>query len=68
MLWLKHNQTHQQVDLKTSHDQAMEVAEEAREKMERETFGGKLFMGKLSIKCCFRSLNNPEDKKSVMSS
>lgn len=33
------------IDHKTALDQSMEVAEEAREKMERESFGGKLFMG-----------------------
>lgn len=53
-----------QVDLKTSHDQAMEVAEEAREKMERESFGGKLFMGKFDYKMLFPfPEQNPEDKK-----
>lgn len=53
-----------QIDAKSSHDQAMEVAEEAREKMERESFGGKLFMGKFDDKIIFPfPEQNPEDKK-----
>ena len=53
-----------QVGLKTTHDQAMEVAEEAREKMERESFGGKLFMGKFDSRMVFPfPEQNPEDKK-----
>lgn len=42
-----------QPELKSSHDQAMEVAEEAREKMEKESFGAKLFMGKFDEKMIF---------------
>lgn len=53
-----------QNEIKTSHDQAMEIAEEAREKMERESFGGKLFMGNFDYQMLFpfpeQSL---EDKK-----
>lgn len=54
----------QQPQQKTSHEQAMEVAEEAREKMERESFGGKLFMGNFDYEMLFPfPEQNPEDKK-----
>lgn len=53
-----------QINIKTSHDQAMEVAEEAREKMERESFGGKLFMGNFDPSMLFPfPEQSAEDKK-----
>ena len=54
----------QEGNIKTSHDQAMEVAEDAREKMERESFGGKLFMGNFDYEMLFPfPEQNPDDKK-----
>lgn len=50
-------------DFKAS-SEAMEVAEEARETMERESFGGKLFMGQFDYKMLFPfPEQTPEDKK-----
>lgn len=47
-----------------SHDQAMEATEEAREKMEQESFGGKLFMGDFDATMLFPfPEQSPEDKK-----
>lgn len=58
------NEPSLKTDLNASHDQAMEVAEEAREKMERESFGGKLFMGIFDDKMLFPfPEQNAEDKK-----
>ncbi len=54
----------QKANLNTTHEQAMEVAEDAREKMERESFGGKLFMGKFDYQMLFPfPQQSPEDKK-----
>lgn len=54
----------EKTEVKMTHDQAMEVAEEAREGMERESFGGQLFMGIFDSKMLFPfPEQNPEDKK-----
>lgn len=54
----------EEVEIKTSHEQAMEVAEDARELMERESFGGKLFMGQFDSSMLFPfPEQDPEDKK-----
>lgn len=51
-------------DFKTSKE-AMEVAEDAREKMERESFGGKLFMGQFDYKMLFPLPEQSEEDKKV---
>lgn len=45
--------------------EAMEVAEEAREKMERESFGGKLFMGQFDYKLLFPFPEQSDEDKKV---
>lgn len=51
-------------EIKTSHADAMEVAEDARELMERESFGGKLFMGQFDQDMVFPfPEQSAEDKK-----
>lgn len=54
----------QKLKQNTTHDQAMEVAEDAREKMERESFGGKLFLGQFDYSMLFPyHEQDPADKK-----